>query len=158
MTVQTEPKNPDFHVNTQWRFLYDTLCSKGKAAKDNEYWIFQKYTQFYSFAAALGFAHNKQNPVKSGYTPFSLMEMKDDPEWPALRAIAWKASNCDLNIVLDHTKTIKICDEYADGGMQYLYEQFFEPHCKDGHLLRPKHIDIEGALSLIVMGTKRHAF
>ncbi|MBY0358215.1 MAG: hypothetical protein K2W82_09465 [Candidatus Obscuribacterales bacterium] len=158
MTVQAEPKNPDFRVNDRWRFLYETLCRRGKIAQDNEYWIFEKYTQLYSFAAALGFNVGKKNEVKTSYTPFTLNEIKEDPEWPTLRAIAWKASDCNTETILDYRKTIKLCDELADGGMQYLFDEFFAAHVKDNFLLRPKHIDIEGALSLIVMGTRRQAF
>ncbi len=149
-----ELKNPDFRVSEQWRYLYDTLCRRGKMSRELGCHVFEKYTQLYSLAAVIGYTLNRRKEVKGSYTPFTLNEIERDSEWPTLRAIAWKASGCDLSKAIDKRATIKICDEFSEGGIEYLYQEFFIHHTKDGHLLRPQDISIEQNLSLILKGIK----
>ncbi len=156
MSTLAEPKNPDFRVAERWRFLYQALCRRGSVSQENEYWVFEKYTQLYSVAATIGFLLNKRNELKSTYTPFHLEQIESDPEWNSLRAIAWKASDCNTDVLLDNRSAIRICDEFSDAGMEHLYKEFFESHVKDNHLLRPRDIEIEENLALIIKGILRH--
>jgi hypothetical protein len=147
-----EVKNPNFRVSEKWLFLYYTLCKLGKS-KEEDYYIFDKYTNFYTLCASVGNALNKRAELESPDRIFTLNEIDKKTEWPVLRAIAWRDSN-QFEILTEARQTIKICDEYAEAGIQYLYDEFFFQHVENGHLLRPKSIDIETHLSYIVKGVR----
>lgn len=67
-----------------------------------------------------------------------------------LTAIAWDASERNLAVMSDKKQVVAIACNYAEGGMQYLYDNFFEDHMQDDQLHRPEKLDIEFNLAQIV--------
>ena len=47
------------------------------------------------------------------------------------------------------------CD-YAEGGMQYLNDIYFEDYIQDGQLIRPEKLDIEFSLAQIIEGLRQN--
>lgn len=45
--------------------------------------------------------------------------------------------------------------EFAEGGMQYLYDNFFEDYIQNGQLIRPDKLDIEFNLAQIIEGLRQ---
>ena len=61
-----------------------------------------------------------------------------------------------MDIFVNAREVVRICDRFAEGGMQKLYDEFFKQHMEDGYILRPDHIDLEINLSYIVEGIRRN--
>ena len=148
-------KAPDFHISEKWLKLYQSICRRGRSRSEG-YYVFEKYTNLYTLCASIGHMIEKEENLEKPYSPFTLEQIDEDNEWPVLRAIAWNTVGNHMDIFVNAREVVRICDRFAEGGMQKLYDEFFKQHMEDGYILRPDHIDLEINLSYIVEGIRRN--
>jgi len=141
-------KSPDFHISEKWLRLYQSTCKRG-----NGYPLFEKYTNLYTLSCGIGYILNKKTSLEKPYSPFTLEQIDENIEWPILRAIAWKDVGEDISIFVNSKKIIDICDQYAETGIQKLYNDLFIDHFKD-NILMP-YEDLEKDLLYLVEKYKR---
>lgn len=142
-------KSPSFSISKKWLSLYQAVCPAG-AARGGGYRLFDKYTNLYTLCAALGHSLGRQDELSNPYPPFTLEQVGEEDEWPTLLAIAWDHSNNNPDVFVRSKDVIDICNRYAEGGMQYLHENFFCDHMEGEHLLSPEKKDLEAELSMII--------
>jgi hypothetical protein len=86
---------------------------------------------------------------------FRWTNLNSETNVSVLTAIAWDARKRELAVLLDRRKIMDIASEFAEGGMQYLYDNFFEDYMQDGQLIRPEKLDIEFNLAQIIEGLRQ---
>lgn len=123
-------KSPDFHISEKWQSLYKSICKRVGG-----YPLFDKYTNLYTLSCSIGHLLNIKTPLEKPISPFTLEQVDENTEWTVLRAIAWQDSQKDTSIFINSKKIIEICDQFAETGIQKLYEDLFSDHCKDGSLI-----------------------
>ena len=149
-------KAPDFHISEKWLKLYQSICRRGRSHSEG-YYAFEKYTNLYTLCASIGHMAQVDSDLQKPYSPFTLEQIDEDVEWPVLRAIAWSKVGNRMDIFVDAREVARVCDRFAEGGMQNLYDEFFKQHMQDGNILRPDSIDLEINLSCIVEGIRKNA-
>jgi ribonuclease HI len=108
--------------------------------------------------AAIGYllGPDKKTPLQDKIeTPFTLEQVDEKTEWPLLIAIAWADSNKDITVFTDSKKIIKICEEYAEAGFQFLIKQYpFNIAFIDNNLDNAENADLEFNVSLLIKQLK----
>jgi len=139
--------NPMAYISKKWETIYDVLC-RGDS-------IFDQMTDLFTLCAAIG--HQNQEPVqlenKKGI--FRWTNLNSETNVSVLTAIAWDARKRELAALSDKRKIMDIASEFAEGGMQYLYDNFFEDYMQNGQLIRPEKLDIEFNLAQIIEGLRQ---
>ena len=148
-TADEGGKAPDFHISKKWLKLYQSICMRGRP-RSERYYVFEKYTNLYTLCASIGHMIQEEKNLEKPYSPFTLEQIDENNEWPVLRAIAWSKVGNETDIFVNARKVVQICDRFAEGGMQKLYDEIFKHHMQDGYILRPDHIDLEINLFYIV--------
>ena len=148
-------KSPDFRISRKWHKFYQSFCLRGQTQVDS-YPLFKKYTNLYTLCASIGYSLGKKTPLDEKVeTPFTLEQIDEKLEWPLLISIAWADSGQDLNVFMDSKKIIKICDEYAETGIQFLVNQYpFNKVYVDNCLYNPEKVDLEFNTTLLVKQLK----
>lgn len=139
--------NPMAYISKKWETIYDVLC-RGDS-------IFDQMTDLFTLCAAIG--HQNQEPMqpenKKGV--FRWTNLNSETNVSVLTAIAWDTQERELVVLSDRRKIMDIASEFAEGGMQYLYDNFFEDYMQDGQLIRPEKLDIEFNLAQIIEGLRQ---
>jgi dnd system-associated protein 4 len=89
----------------------------------------QELGEVYLLAAAIGSANNTRLPSRER-SDVRLYRSLSDNYKLLIRAIAISASNYDVQVVLDGGKTLKIVEEFANGGLKILYDKIFDAGLK----------------------------
>lgn len=140
--------NPMVHINKDWENIYDTLCRGGDS-------IFYQMTSLFTLCATIGHLNQDSRKVNNRQGKFRWGNLNQETETTILSAIAWDHEKRDLQILSDRKRILEIACEYAEGGMQYLYENFFEDFMVNGQLNRPDKLDIEFNLAQIIEGLRQ---
>ena len=141
--------NPAAYISEKWRFLYETLCQ-------GEYSVFSQMTGLFTLCASIGYNNQTRSELeKPRRDIFKWITLNQETEVPVLTSITWGTLERDTALLTDRKQIIEISQEFAEGGMQYLHDQFFEDHIQDGQLIRPKTLDIEFNLAQIIEGLRR---
>ena len=77
------------------------------------------------YAMALGFFHKKRIKLESPRNNISWNALKDEGEW-LVYSVAIAEKN-DLSVLLNMKEVAEIAEEYANGGLQYLLDEFMKP-------------------------------
>ena len=143
-------KSPDFHISEKWLNLYQSICRRGRARGEG-YPLFDKYTNFYTLCASIGFRLGKKTKLNKSCSPFTLEQVDEDMEWPALQAIAWKDLGMEMGVFVNSRQVIEICNQYAETGIQKLVDKCLVDYLhEDGQLLRPANLDLEITLCHLI--------
>jgi hypothetical protein len=140
-------ENPMAYINKKWEFLYDVLC-RGDS-------IFEQMTNLFTLCATIGHLNGEEKKPVDKKGIFRWSNLNSESDVSILTAIAWDAKGRELAILADKRKIMEIACDYAECGMQYLYDNFFEDYMQDGQLLRPEKLDIEFNLAQIVEGLRQ---
>jgi hypothetical protein len=141
--------NPMIYINPEWDNLYDTLC-RGTDS------VFNQMTSLFTLCAAIGHLIQEPRPLKKKVGKFRWANLNQELDVSVLSAIAWDHENRELKVFSDNKRIIDIACDYAEGGMQYLFENFFEDHLMDnGQLNRPDKLDLEFNLAQIIEGLRQ---
>jgi hypothetical protein len=149
-------KASDFHISEKWLKLYQSICRRGRARSEG-YSVFDKYTNLYTLCASIGYMIQNESDLEKPYSPFTLEQVDENTEWPVLRSIAWSTANNRMDIFINSKEVIRVCDRFAEAGIQKLYDDFFKDHMQDGILLRPDSVEMEINLCYIVEGIRKNA-
>ena len=141
------PDNPMAYINKKWGNIYDELC-RGDS-------IFDQMTNLFTLCAAIGHLNGKQKQLENKKGIFRWTNLNSESDISVLTAIAWDSSERDLSVLEDKRKIMDIACRFAEGGMRYLYSNFFEDHMQNGQLLRPEKLDIEFNLAQIIEGLRQ---
>ena len=139
--------NPTAYISEKWKGIYEDLC-KGDT-------IFEQMTNLFTLCAAIGHQNQKHDELKNKKDIFKWVNLNAETDIPILTAIAWDYEKRDLAVLSDQRKIIEITSEFSEGGMQYLFENFFEDHMQDGRINRPAILDIEFNLAQIIEGIRQ---
>lgn len=139
--------NPMAYISTKWWGLYDVLC-RGES-------IFGQMTNLFTLCAAIGHLQGEEKQMENKKGIFRWTNLNSETDISILTAIAWDARERDVSVLTDKRRVIDIASDFAEGGMQYLYDNFFEDYMQDGQLLRPEKLDIEFSLAQIIEGLRQ---
>lgn len=135
------------YISTRWESLYEVLC-KGDS-------VFDQMTNLFTLCATIGHLNGEGKKPTDKKGVFRWTNLNSETDISILTAIAWDAKERDLSILTDKKKVMEIACDYAESGMQYLHDNYFEDHMQDGQLLRPEKLDIEFNLAQIVEGLRQ---
>ncbi len=136
------------YINIKWENIYDALCRGGDS-------IFDQMTSLFTLCAAIGHLNQNSKMFDKKQGKFRWVNLNQETETTILSAIAWDHKKRNLQILSDKKLILEIASEYAEGGMQYLYENFFEDYMVNGQLNRPDKLDIEFNLAQIIEGLRQ---
>ncbi|MCK5323202.1 MAG: hypothetical protein KAJ45_03605 [Desulfobulbaceae bacterium] len=139
--------NPMAYISKRWESLYDVLC-RGDS-------VFDQMTNLFTLCATIGHLNGEEKQPENKKGIFRWINLNSETEVSILTAIAWDARERELALLPDKRKIMDIVCGFAEGGMQYLHDNFFEDHMQDGQLLRPEKLDIEFNLAQIVEGLRQ---
>lgn len=145
MSESTE--NPMAYISKRWESLYEVLCKRDS--------VFDQMTNFFTLCAAIGHLNGEVKAPVDKKGIFRWSNLNSETEVSILTAMAWDARERDLSVLVDKKRIMDIASDYAESGMQYLYDNFFEDYMQDGQLLRPEKLDIEFNLAQIVEGLRQ---
>ncbi|NVM20272.1 MAG: hypothetical protein HWN68_00645 [Desulfobacterales bacterium] len=145
--MQETSDNPMAHISKRWESIYDVLC-RGDS-------IFDQMTNLFTLCAAIGHLNGEEKQPENKKGIFRWTNLNSEIGVSILTAIAWDARDRELAILTDKRRIMDIACDFAEGGMQYLYDNFFEDHMQDGQLLRPEKLDVEFNLAQIVEGLRQ---
>ena len=146
MTAISE--NPaTFYISQKWHFLYERLCQ-------GENKIFDKMASLFTLCATIGDCHKKEEKLKERKGIFRWSNL-DANERAVLTAIAWKSNNRDLETLSNQKQIIEITMEFAEGGMQYLYDEILEDYFPDESNISYPRLELEFPLAQIIEGLRR---
>lgn len=140
--------NPMAYINKNWENIYDVLC-RGDS-------IFDQMTNLFTLCAAIGHQNGMDIKPENRKGIFRWTNLNAESDISVLTTIAWDSQKRDLAVLSDRKKIMDIACDYAEGGMQYLYENYFEDYVQDGQLLRPEKLDIEFSLAQIIEGLRQN--
>jgi hypothetical protein len=144
--------NPTAYISGKWEHLYDKLC-KGSES------IFDQMTSLFTLCATIG--HIIERPIevtKPKKDIFKWINLNEDNNITVLSTIAWSSLHRDLSVLPNKKKIMEIACNYAEGGMQYLFENYFEDHVSienGNYLFHIEKLDIEFDLAQIVEGLRQ---
>jgi hypothetical protein len=141
-------ENPIASINIEWKGIYDALCKGGDS-------IFEQSASLFTLCASIGHLNQNSNGFDTSHQAFRWTSLNQQTEVAILSAIAWDASNRDISVLADRREILKISMEFAEGGMRYLYDNFFGEFILDGQLSRPDKLDIEFNIAQIIEGLRR---
>lgn len=145
--MQEFSDNPMAYISKRWESVYDALC-RGDS-------IFDQMSNLFTLCAAIGHLNGEEKKPVDKKGIFRWTNLNGEADVSILTAIAWNAKGRDLVILMDKRKIMDIACDYAEAGMQYLHDNFFEDHIQDGQLLRPEKLEIEFNLAQIVEGLRQ---
>lgn len=128
-------ENPSAYISEKWGSTYEALC-KG------EHSIYEKMTTLFTLCADIGYLNDERSALEKKKDIFKWFTLDSEGEVPVLTAIAWNAKNRDLGVLSDRKEIITISSEFAEAGMQYLYNEYFNEFVDDGHFLRPDKVNV----------------
>ncbi len=140
-------ENPMAHISKRWESLYDVLCKRDS--------IFDQMTNLFTLCATIGHLNGEEKTPVDKKGIFRWSNLNPETDVSILTAMAWDARERDLAILADKRRIMEIACDYAESGMQYLYDNFFEDYMQDGQLLRPEKLDIEFNLAQIIEGLRQ---
>lgn len=146
-------ENPTFYVSDKWRFIYETLCRRGRSG--DTYYVFEQMTGLFTLCSAIGFINQERFSLEKRKDIFKWSSLENENEVPLLTSIAWETSNRNTAILSDRKQIADICVEFAEGGIKYLFDQFFEDHVQDGQIVNPQNLGIEFSLAQIIEGLRQ---
>lgn len=139
--------NPMAYINKRWESIYDVLC-RGDS-------IFDQMTNLFVLCAAIGHLNRVTKKPEDKKGIFRWTNLNPNSDVTILTAIAWDAGARDLALLTDRKMIMDIGCDYAEGGMQYLHDNFFEDFMQNGQLLRPEKLDVELNLAQIIEGLRQ---
>lgn len=145
--MQETSDNPMAYISKRWESIYDVLC-RGDS-------VFDQMTNLFTLCATIGHLNGEKTQPENKKGIFRWINLNSETEVSILTAIAWDARERELAVLADKRNIMDITCDFAEGGMQYLYDNFFEDHMQDGQLLRPEKLDIEFNLAQIVEGLRQ---
>jgi len=141
-------ENPIAYINIEWKGIYDALCKGGDS-------IFDQSGSLFTLCSTIGHLNQESKNFDKKHAAFRWTNLNQQTEVTILSAIAWDAYNRDLSVLVDKKKIITIAMEFAESGMQYLFDNFFGDYILDGQLLRPEKLDIEFNIAQLIEGLRR---
>ena len=142
-------ENPAAYISEKWWFLYKTLCREESS-------VFSQMTGLFTLCASIGYSNQTQLPLdKNKKDIFKWITLNPESEIPVLTAITWDTMNRSIAALTNHKEIMDISSEFAEGGMQFLYDQFFEEHSQNGQLIHPEKLDIAFNLAQVIEGLRR---
>jgi len=110
------PEDATAHIEKNKRAYYDTIVET-----DGSPFFKQKATDVFVTAAAIGYYLEKREPVKDKHDLFRTFSLSDEKSrmW-LLKSIAMAVEGVD--VLRDLKRVIIICEEFANSGIDYLYE------------------------------------
>jgi hypothetical protein len=139
--------NPMAYISKRWESVYDALC-RGDS-------VFDQMTNLFTLCATIGHLNGEERKPVDKKGIFRWTNLNGETDVSILTAIAWDARVRDLAVLTDKRTILDIACDYAEAGMQYLYDNFFEDHIQDGQLLRPEKLNIEFNLAQIIEGLRQ---
>ena len=139
--------NPMAYISKKWETIYDVLC-RGDS-------IFDQMTDLFTLCAAIGYQNQEPMQLENKKGIFRWTNLNSETNVSVLTAIAWDTQERELVVLSDRRKIMDIASEFGEGGMQYLYDNFFEDYMQDGQLIRPEKLDIEFNLAQIIEGMRQ---
>ncbi len=136
------------NINPEWDHIYETLCRGNES-------VFSQMTSLFTLCAAIGHLIQDHRTLKKKTGKFRWVNLNQETEMSVLSAIAWDHGKRDLQILSDYKQILDIASEYAEGGMHYLYDNFFEDYMVNGQLNRPDKLDIEFNLAQLIEGLRQ---
>lgn len=151
MAKALDRKDYNFHISRKWHNVYKSLCKTGNRSD-----LFEKFTSLYTFCVSIGYTKNKFIPLEESFPLFEIDYVNQETEWPVLLAIAWKKNNESLDIFSNMREIIQISDQYAEGGMQYLVDQYLDDHLdpETKYLINTNESELEYNLALFIQEMK----
>ena len=140
--------NPMANINPEWDNIYETLCRGNES-------VFSQMTSLFTLCAAIGHLIQDFRTLKKKTGKFRWINLNQETEISILSAIAWDHGNRDLQLLSDYKQILDIASEYAEGGMHYLYDNFFEDYMVNGQLNRPDKLDMEFNLAQLIEGLRQ---
>lgn len=144
------PDSPDrlyVYISRKWETIYDVLC-RGDG-------VFDQIGALFTLCATIGHLTQSAKPLDNKKAKTRWINLDAEREKAVLATIAWDSQNRDLSVLADNKKILDLACEFAEGGMQYLYDNFFEDYMQDGQLIGHKKFDIELNLAQIVEGLRQ---
>lgn len=141
--------NPSAYISKKWENIYETLCRGGDK-------IFSQMTNLFVLCASIGYVNDSKHPLdKNKKDIFRWINLNIEEDVTILTAIAWDTKQRDLAVLPDRKIIINVASEFAEGGIQYLHDNYFEDYMQDGQLICSKNLDIEFDLAEIVEGLRK---
>ena len=139
--------NPMAYISKKWETIYDALC-RGDS-------IFDQMTNLFTLCATIGHQNDNPSQLENKKGIFRWTNLNLETDVAVLTAIAWESQERDLAVLPNRKKIMDLACEFAEGGMQYLYDNFFEDYMQNGQLIRPDKLDIEFNLAQIIEGLRQ---
>lgn len=122
MSIESEREFPreldiDEDKHEKFKDLADTDIFKNEAAPMKSVFL---------YSLALGWANKKRIPLKKKTPSIPSRTLRKEEKW-LFYAIAF-AETHDINIILDTQRVAEIAEEYANGGIDILYNIIKDPH------------------------------
>lgn len=146
--MSEQSDNPMAYIDKRWEHIYEVLC-RGENA------IFDQMTNLFTLCASIGHLNREEKSLDNKKGIFRWANLHSVTDISILTAIAWDDRERDLAVLSNKNKIMEIACNYAEGGMQYLHDNFFEDHMQDNQLHRPEKLDIEFNLAQIVEGLRQ---
>jgi hypothetical protein len=144
-----EPSStPIAYISTKWRGVYETLC-KGDTA------IFEQMGSLFTLCATIGHLLGESKTPEKRDALFRWSTLRSEIDVPILTAVAWDSLGRNMAILTQEREIVEICCGFAESGMSYLYENFFEEFMENGQLEFPKSFNFEFALAQVVEGLRK---
>lgn len=140
-------ENPMAYISKRWESIYDGLC-RGDA-------IFDQMTNLFVLCAAIGHLNGEAKRPEERKGIFRWANLNHESDATILTAIAWDSRERSLALLTDRKKIMDIACDFAEGGMQYLHDNYFEDFMQDGQIIRPEKLDIEFNLAQIIEGLRQ---
>lgn len=146
-TLTETTDNPTAYISKEWETHYQVLC-RGETA------IFDQSSNLFTLCAAIGHTKERKRPLTEKKGLFRWVALNTENNLTILSAIAWDFKGRDLSVLVDKKEILNITSEYAEGGMAYLNEMYFEDYLESNQLTLPKKIDLEFELAQIIEGLR----
>jgi hypothetical protein len=135
------------YISKKWETIYDVLC-RGDS-------VFTQTGPLFTLCATIGHLTKSAKPLENRKAVTRWLNLNAERDIAVLATIAWDSQHRDLAVLADNEKIRDLACEFAEGGMQYLHDNFFEDYMQDGQLIGHKKLDIELNLAQIVEGLRQ---
>ena len=148
----SEPsENPMAYISEKWENIYEKLCKNNESNTR----VFDQMTSLFTLCASIGHLNQAPKKTEKQKGVFRWSNLNQEREVSVLTAIAWDAQQKDLSVLENKKIIMELACDFAEGGMQYLFDNFFEDHMHDGQLGRIDKLDVEFNLAQIVEGLRQ---
>ena len=145
-------ENPMAYIGDKWEDIYKKLCKNEDSGISS---VFDQMTSLFTLCASIGHLNQTSKKLEKSKGIFRWSNLNQEREVSVLTAIAWDSQGRDLSVLENKKRIMELACDYAEAGMQYLYDNFFEDHMHDGQLGRIDKLDVEFNLAQILEGLRQ---